>query len=98
MYSSITTGHYVLNKDVDPKRLSSENDAIFVKQNEKTSAVRPVTMEAQCSIVIFPNFLKKETGSRYPRTAAMGNTGKKCLFFEDYLFTLLYAAELALSR
>ena len=28
----------------------------------------------------------------------MGNTGKKCLFFRDYLFTLLYAAELALSR
>ena len=26
----------------------------------------------------------------------MGNTGKKCLIFQDYLFTLLYAAELAL--
>ena len=25
--SSITTGHYVLNKDVDPKRLDSENNA-----------------------------------------------------------------------
>ena len=50
--------------------------------------------------------LKKETGSRYSRAAAMGKTGKKCLFFsiicsrccKDYLFTLLYAAELALSR
>ena len=25
--------------------------------------------------------IKKETGPRYARTAAMGNTGKKCSFF-----------------
>ena len=41
---------------------------------------------------------KEDIGWRYSRTAAMGNTGTKCLFFQDYLFTLLYAAELALSR
>ena len=27
---SITTGHYVLNKDVDPKRLGSENNLIYI--------------------------------------------------------------------
>ena len=36
--SSITTGHYVLNKqrDVDPKRLGSENDAMKETQNKLT--------------------------------------------------------------
>ena len=33
--SSITTGHYVLNKDVDPKRLGSENNAM--KENATSS-------------------------------------------------------------
>ena len=39
---------------------------------------------------------KKETGSRYSRTAAMGKTGKKC-FEKKKEFTLLRAAELELS-
>ena len=55
-------------------------------------------METRCSKVFFSNYSKKKPAERYARTAAMGNTGKKCLFFYDYLFTLLCAAELALSR
>ena len=34
--SSITTGHYVLNKDVDPKRLGSENNATKEAQQAQT--------------------------------------------------------------
>ena len=34
--SSITTGHYVLNKDVDPKRLGSENNAMKEAQRAHT--------------------------------------------------------------
>ena len=34
--SSITTGHYVLNKDVDPKRLGSENNAMKEAQQAHT--------------------------------------------------------------
>ena len=34
--SSITTGHYVLNKDVDPKRLGSENNAMKEAQQAQT--------------------------------------------------------------
>ena len=45
------------------------------------SFLRPMTMETRCPKVIFPKLFKKETGLRYARTAAMGNTGKKCLFF-----------------
>ena len=42
---------------------------------------------------------KKETGWRYALLyLRYGGHGKKKMFFEDYLFTLLYAAELALSR
>ena len=35
--SSTTTGHYVLNKDVDPKRLGSESNAIKEAQQSHTS-------------------------------------------------------------
>ena len=34
--SSITTGHYVLNKDVDPKRLGSDNNAMKEAQQAHT--------------------------------------------------------------
>ena len=34
--SSITTGHYVLNKDVDPKCLGSENNAMKEAQQART--------------------------------------------------------------
>ena len=34
--SSITTGHYILDKDVDPKRLGSENDAMKEAQQAHT--------------------------------------------------------------
>ena len=34
--SSITTGHYVLNKDVDPKRLGSENNTMKETQQAHT--------------------------------------------------------------
>ena len=34
--SSITTGHYVLNEDVDPKRLGSENNAMTEAQRAYT--------------------------------------------------------------
>ena len=33
---SITTGHYVLNKDVDPKRQGSENNAMEEAQQAHT--------------------------------------------------------------
>ena len=34
--SSITTGHYVRNKDVDPKRLGCENNAMKEAQEAHT--------------------------------------------------------------
>ena len=34
--SSITTGHCILNKDVDPKRLGSENNAMKEAQRAHT--------------------------------------------------------------
>ena len=36
LFSSITTGHYVLSKDVDPKRLGSENNAMKEAQQAHT--------------------------------------------------------------
>ena len=36
--SSTTTGHYVLNKDADPKRLGSENNAM--KEAQQAHVIR----------------------------------------------------------
>ena len=46
----------------------------------KRDVFRPMTMETRCSKVIFPKYSTKETGWRYARTAAMGNTGEKKMF------------------
>ena len=57
-----------------------------------------MTMETRCSKVIIPNYSKKKPAEDTLVPPLWGTREKKCLFFYDYLFTLLYAAELALSR
>ena len=44
--SSITTGHYVLNKDVDPKRLGSENNAMKEAQGAHTNDTADIVAAA----------------------------------------------------
>ena len=60
--------------------------------------LRPMTMETRCSKVMFPNYSKKKPAEDTAVPPLWGTPEKKCLFFDDYLPTVLYAAELALSR
>ena len=62
-------------------------------------AVRPMTMETRCSKVFFPNYSKKKSAEDKLVPPLWGKRGGgKGFFFKDYLLTLLYAAELSLSR
>ena len=59
-----------------------------------------MTMETRCAKVIFPNYSKKKPAEDTlvsPLWGKREENTSKYLFFYDYLFTLLYAAELALS-
>ena len=47
-------------------------------------------METRCCIVLFPKRFKKEIGRRYSRTAAMGKTGKKTLFFFNIMVFAMF--------
>ena len=47
--ASITTGQYVLNKDVDPKRLGSENNAMKEAQQARTKWHRWYRCSSTCS-------------------------------------------------
>ena len=51
--SSITTGHYVLNKDVDPKRLGSENNAMKEAQQAHTKWHRWCRCSSTCSSKLY---------------------------------------------
>ena len=51
--SSTTTGHYVLNKDVGPKRLGSENNAMKETQQAHTEWHRWYCWSSTCSSKLF---------------------------------------------
>ena len=63
----------------------------------RNSNLGPMKMRTRCSKVIFPNYSKKKLAEDRLLPPPWG-TREICLLFRDYLFTLLYAAELALSR
>ena len=54
--SSITTGQYVLNKDVDPKRLGSENNAMTEAQQAHTNWHRWYRCSSTCSSKVYLYF------------------------------------------
>ena len=56
-----------------------------------------VMLQSFLSILYYYSKKKSAEDALVSRTATMGKTGKKS-FFKDYMFTLLYAAELKLSR
>ena len=58
-----------------------KNSQAFTVGIKKNEAFRPMTVETRCRKVFFPNSSKKEPDEKYARTAAMGQTGKKCLLF-----------------
>ena len=56
MSSSITTGPYVLNKDVDPKRLGSENNAMKETQQltlNDTARIAAAALAVASCVFIF---------------------------------------------
>ena len=57
--SSITTGHYVLSKDVDPKRLDSENNAMKEAQRAHTLWHRWYSVEASLAVASCVFFMKR---------------------------------------
>ena len=57
-----------------------------------------MTMETRCSKVIFANYSTKKPAEDTLVPPLWGTRDFFFLFFFDDLFTLLYAAELALSR
>ena len=68
-----------------------------VVSNVKFEAVRPITMETRCCNVFFPNY-SKEISAEVTLVPPLWGKREKNVCFEDYLFTLLYAAELVLAR
>ena len=42
----------------------------------KSANTRPMTMEARCCKVFFPDYSKKQSAELYSRTAAMGKRGE----------------------
>ena len=59
LFSSNTTGHYVLNKDVDPKRLGSENYATKEAQQARTKWHRWHGCSSTCSSKLYLFFFMK---------------------------------------
>ena len=69
--SSTTTGHYVLNKDVDPKRLGSESNAIKEAQQSHTSwhswySVAAARAVASCTFIFHETFFFAFVGKIRP--------------------------------
>ena len=62
-----------------------------------SSATRPMTMETRCCNVFFPNYSKKKPAEDTLVPPLWGKR-RKTFVFQDYMFTLLFAAEFALSR
>ena len=52
-----------------------------IPQAVKAFALRPMTMETQCSKVIFPNYAKKKPAEDTLVPPLWGTREKKCLFF-----------------
>ena len=62
------------------------------------AVLRPMTMETRCSKVFFPNYSEKKPAGDTLVPPLWRKQEKKIFFLQDYLFTLLFAAALALSR